>query len=205
MHVLRRAAENGREFISSTHIAKELGLESIQVRKDVAATGITGQPGVGFSVPVLVKAIEDFLGWSNSSDALLVGAGNLGAALAGYDGFKEYGLNVSVMFDVDPNKINKKLGGVKVLSLDKLPEVVSRLHIRIGILTVPNKFAQSVADYMVQSGVRAIWNFTSVKLSLPEDVIVERVGLAASLAVLSSRLSEQIASELSVKGTVSSS
>jgi redox-sensing transcriptional repressor len=194
LRILKRAGAAGTENISSTHIAKELKLESIQVRKDLASMGITGQPGIGFTVSSLIKAIEHFLGWDNPTDAFIVGAGNLGAALAGYDGFGEYGLNIVAAFDVDPAKVGTEISGKKIFNLGRLPELIDRMDVKIAILTLPSSFAQKIADIMVNAGIKAIWNFTSLRLNVPDDVFVERIDLAASLAVLSNKISKDSAS-----------
>ena len=185
----------GREVVSCTHIGDELGVGSIQVRKDLAVTGIVGKPKVGYSVTQLICAIEDFLGWNNTSDTVLVGAGSLGAALLGYGGFKEFGLNLVAGFDVDPAKIGTQIHGREIFALERLHDLVPRMHVLIGVLTVPASVAQDTANYMILSGLRAIWNYTPVKLDVPESVIVEDVKLSASLAVLSSRLAEMLRNE----------
>jgi redox-sensing transcriptional repressor len=182
----------GREVVSCTHIAEDLGLVSVQVRKDLAMTGIVGRPKVGYGVAELIDAIEQFLGWKNTSDAFLVGAGSLGSALLGYEGFKEYRLNVLAGFDANPVKIGTHIHGKEIFAMDKLPDLIRRMHVLIGILTVPAAAAQQVADVLVGAGIRAIWNYTPVQLQVPDGVIVEDVKLAASLAVLSSRLAEML-------------
>jgi redox-sensing transcriptional repressor len=182
----------GREVVSCTYIAEDLGLVSVQVRKDLAMTGIVGRPKVGYQVAELIDAIERFLGWKNTTDAFLVGAGGLGSALLGYEGFKEYHLNVLAGFDIDPAKIGTKIHDKEIFAVDKLPDLVHRMHVLIGILTVPASAAQQAADLMVRAGIRAIWNYTPVQLQVPDAVIVEDVKLAASLAVLSSRLAEAL-------------
>ena len=168
---------------------------STQVRKDLAVTGIVGKPKVGYSVPQLIEAIQEFLGWNNTTDAFLVGAGSLGRALLGYTGFRDYGLNIVAAFDVDPAKIGLDIHGREVLPLDKLHDLALRMHVLIGVLTVPAAAAQDVATFMVLSGIRAIWNYTPVKLEVPESVVVEDVKLVSSLAVLSSRLAEMLRAE----------
>jgi redox-sensing transcriptional repressor len=195
LQVLRNCHSSGRSHISSSYIAQQLQLEAIQVRKDLSATGIIGQAGVGFAVPELINHIEEFLGWDNTRDAFLIGCGNLGSALIGYEGFKTRGLNIIAGFDVDKDKIGKTISGKLIFELEKLPDLVNRMHIKLGVLTVPPKTAQAVAEYAVRAGIRAIWNFTSVKLDLPEEIVVERVGLESSLAVLSSRLKEKLDNE----------
>ena len=165
------------------------------MRKDLATTGIVGKPKVGYQTQELMEAIENFLGWNNTSDALLVGAGNLGAALMGYDGFLEIGLNIVAAFDVDPEKVGGTVHGKSVLPLEKLPDLAERLHAAIGIITVPMAAAQSVATLMVLSGIKAIWNLTPAHLEVPESVIVENVRLSESFSVLSNRLAERLRGE----------
>lgn len=192
LRLLYTLQTRGRDVVSCTHIADELGLVSIQVRKDLAAIGVVGRPKIGYQLPVLINAIRDFLGQNNVSEAFLAGAGSLGAALLGYEGFKEYGLNIVAGFDVDSAKIGIPIHGKEILPLEKLPDLAQRMHVLIGILTVPAAVAQDVANLMVLSGMRAIWNYTPVELEVPDIVIVEDVKLAASLAVLSSRLAASL-------------
>lgn len=183
---------HGRDVVSCTHIADDLGLVSVQVRKDLAITGIVGRPKVGYQVPELITAIEEFLGWNNTRDAFLVGAGCLGAALLGYEGFAEYNLNVLAGFDVNPAKIGTRINGKEIFPVAKLPDLVKRMHVLIGILTVPTAAAQEAANVMIQAGIRAIWNYTPAQLRVPDNVVVEDVKLAASLAALSSRLADSL-------------
>ena len=188
LRLLLTLQAHGRDVISCTRIADELGLVSVQVRKDLAATGIVGKPKVGYAIPALITAIRDFLGMNNTSDAFLVGAGCLGGALLGYEGFQEFNLNIVAGFDVNPAKVGTDIHGKPIFSLEKFADLAERMHVLIGILTVPASAAQDSANLMVLSGIRAIWNYTPVKLEVPETVIVEDIKLAASLAVLSSRL-----------------
>ncbi len=186
--ILLAARNKKMEYISSSYIANELNLEPIQVRKDLSGIGITGQAKIGFPVEELIEAIEKCLGWNNRTDAIIVGAGHLGAALAGYKGFKEHGLNIVALFDADEQKVGTFINDKEVFDMKRLSYLIKRLHILIGILTVPAESAQYCADIMIESGIKAIWNFTPTKLQVPKDVIVERVDLAASLAVLSNKL-----------------
>jgi redox-sensing transcriptional repressor len=190
--LLQKAAQESQASVSSSQLATALGLEPIQVRKDLEAIGVTGQPRVGFPVAELIQAIERFLGWDNVTDAFIIGAGHLGTALAGYRGFENRGLNVVALFDNDPRKVGQTVHGKEVLHIDKLGNLVSRLHTHIAILAVPAEVAASVAQLAVDAGIQAIWNFTATKLMVPENVILERVDLAASLAVLSSKLAARL-------------
>ncbi|MDI9585266.1 MAG: redox-sensing transcriptional repressor Rex [Acidobacteriota bacterium] len=188
LRLLRTLQGLGREVVSCTHIAEELGLQPTQVRKDLQATGIAGRPKVGYPVQALIDAIEDTLGWRNATEAFLVGAGNLGSALLGYRGFAESGLEIVAAFDVDPAKVGTEIHGKAVLHLDKFADLVRRMHVHIGIITTPGEQAQEVADLMVRSGIKAIWNFAPADITVPDPVILENVSLSASLAVLSNRL-----------------
>jgi len=190
LYILRQLDEAGRDVVSSTHIAERLKLEPIQVRKDLAVTGIEGKPKVGYHVPSLMKAIESFLNWDNSKEAFLVGAGNLGSALLGYQGFERHGMRIVAAFDTDQSKVGTNIHGKDVFALDKLPDLARRMHIRFGIITVPAPFAQHVADMMVTSGISAIWNFSPTNLELPDDVVVQNEDLSTGLAVLSVKASK---------------
>ncbi|HEY3276058.1 MAG TPA: redox-sensing transcriptional repressor Rex [Syntrophorhabdaceae bacterium] len=183
MHDERRA-----DYISCTQIGNDLNILPIQVRKDLQVADAVGKPKLGYSVTELIGTIEDFLGWNNTTDAYLVGVGNLGSALLGYPGFRDYGLNIIAAFDTDPAKIGSEIGGKKVFDVVKLPGMIRRMSIKIGILTVPAAFAQEQADVMVKAGIHAIWNFSPVKVSVPPDVIVQHENLASSLGVLSKKL-----------------
>ena len=174
--VLERTQQEGLAQVSSSQIASALGLEAIQVRKDLAAIGVSGQPRVGFPVAELLEAIARVLGWDNVTDAFIIGAGHLGTALAGYQGFAGRGLNVVSLFDTDPRKIGKRVHGKEILAMDKLAYLVNRLHVHIAILTVPDEAAALAAETAVTAGIQGIWNFTTTKLVVPKDVIVERDG-----------------------------
>lgn len=187
-YLRKLSREAPREYISCARIADDLGLLAIQVRKDMEFTGAQGSPRIGYRVVDLLKAIEVFLGWDNTSEAYLVGAGNLGAALLGYQGFKDYGLNIIAAFDSSPDRVGREIYGKKVLSVKKLPDMIKRTGVKIGILTAPANCAQELADVMLGAGIKAIWNFAPVKISVPEKIIVQHENLASSLAVLSKRL-----------------
>lgn len=199
--LLQKAAQEGQKSVSSSQLAAALGLEPIQVRKDLEAIGVTGQPRVGFPVAELIQAIESFLGWDNTTDAFIIGAGHLGTALAGYRGFENRGLNVVALFDNDPRKVGQSIHGKEVLHIDKLANLANRLHVHIAILTVPAEAAASVAQLAIDAGIQAIWNFTPAKLTVPEGIILERVDLAASLAVLSSKLAARLRPAQSISQT----
>jgi len=185
LHIIRQAQRNGDYYISGTVIATELNLEPIQVRKDLAITGIIGKPKKGYPVDALISAIEHYLGWDESHEAILVGAGNLGSALMGYQEFQLHGLNVIAAFDTDPGKIGAMIHGVPILSMDSLEDNIKSLKAEIAILTVPSPFAQATAEILARAGISSIWNFTNVKLKVPEDVVVQREDMSSGYALLS--------------------
>lgn len=190
LHLLNKLQNDGREFVSSTFISEKLKLEAIQVRKDLAITGIIGKPKVGYYVPALIESIEKYLGWDNNADAFLVGAGSLGSALLGYSGFQKRGLNIVAAFDADSAKVGTNVRGKEITSLDKMPELAQRMGVKMGIISVPDEYAQSVADLMVAAGILAIWNFTPSNLQVPEGIIIQNEDLSCGLAVLSVKLAK---------------
>lgn len=196
LRYLRDKLGKGESNVSSTCIADDLQLNPVQVRKDLAlVSGVPGRPKLGFDLVELIAGIESFLGCGNSNDALLAGVGGLGSTLLSYEGFSAYGLNIRAAFDVSERLIGTKVHGIPVMELGKLKGTAERLNIRMGIITVPKAAAQSVADLMADSGIRAIWNFAPTHLIVPEKVAVKNEDLAASLAVLSKKLRDALRDE----------
>jgi redox-sensing transcriptional repressor len=178
--------------VSARAIADELNYNEVQVRKDLASvSNFGGRPKTGYETEVLIKDIEDFLGYNNTKNAVLVGVGQLGSALLSYKGFEEYGLNIVAGFDVNC-KVSTKVSGVNVYHLDDLNTVCSSLGVKIGIITVPKGNAQSVCDRLVDSGILAIWNFAPVNLKVPDSILVHNENMAVSLAFLSKHLEETL-------------
>ncbi len=160
------------EYISSPQIADLLHIDNTQVRKDIALLNYKGKCKVGYRVKELKLLIEDTLRFKTVKKAFIVGAGNLGMALAKYDNFEAYGFKISALFDNDIKKINSTINDKKIFSIDKLPELVIELDAKIAILTVPRTFSQQVTNFLVQSGIKYIWNFTPCVLNVPNDVQV---------------------------------
>jgi redox-sensing transcriptional repressor len=189
-HRLKQLESMGRDTVSCTNLAADLKLAPTQIRKDLEFSALTGQAGVGFVLGDLIHSIEAVLGWDNTTDAVLAGAGSLGTALLGYERFSQIGLNIVAGFDIDGTKVGLKIHDKAILPLNKLTNLVQRMKIKIGILTVPAEVAQTVTNLMLAGGIRAIWNFAPIILETPADIVVENVSLASSYAVLSNRLLE---------------
>ena len=185
----RMAAGDGE--ISSATLAAALGIDPVLARKDIAMMGVPGRPRWGYPARELADAMQRALGWDNTTDAALVGCGSLGHALVGYGGFAEQHLSIVMAFDADPKLHGQTIHGVKVRPMSELGRLVRRMQIHLGILTVPDVAAQECAAALVAAGVKGIWNFTSVQLSVPDDIIVQSVDLAQSLAVLSHAISNR--------------
>ena len=195
LRLLKQARDGGRRYISATELADELSLKPIQVRKDISSTGIEGKPRVGFVIEELIEAINHALGWDNPTDAVIVGCGNLGSAIAAYGGFDAYGLRIVAGFDNDPLRIGSKVGGITVYPLETMNQYIKTHRVSIGVIAVPASQAQATADLLVGCGIRGIWNFAPKDLKLPDDVVLQRTDLATSFAVLSIKLRKKLAEE----------
>ncbi|MDO5310143.1 MAG: redox-sensing transcriptional repressor Rex [Planctomycetia bacterium] len=194
LRLLTELRARGEQVVSCTRIAEEFGQLSVQVRKDLAITGVSGRPKVGYRVTDLIDAIEAFLGWNKPTLAFLVGAGNLGSAILNYAGFSAHGLKIIDVFDSNSALYGKIINNRQVRSFNELVERARYLketegiQIDMGVITVPARSAQKVADRLVGIGVRAIWNYAPVLLELPQNVVCENVKLSESFAVLTNRM-----------------
>jgi redox-sensing transcriptional repressor len=189
LRVARELRRQGREVVSSNHLAERLGLEAIVVRKDFGYVGITGLPKTGYQVDELVLAMEHCLNWNRIREAILVGVGHLGTALLGYEGFASHGLNICAAFDLDPGVVGTVVNGTPVSPMESLEAVLRRHEARMAILTVSPEAAQDVALQLARAGIEGIWNFTGCPLVVPSEVIVQDQDIAIGLAVLSAKLS----------------
>ncbi|MBR2421700.1 MAG: redox-sensing transcriptional repressor Rex [Oscillospiraceae bacterium] len=188
---LKSLPEGTAAYISATALANALGMGEVQVRKDLAMVSDGGRPKIGYLREKLMEDISQFLGYDNTTDAILVGAGKLGQALMGYSGFEEYGLNILAGFDVNPTvKITEE--GKPIYSMDKMEAFCAANQVLMGIITVPSEHAQAVCDQMIRSGIKAIWNFAPVHLDVPQGILVQNQNMATSLAVLSVHLQAQM-------------
>lgn len=187
LHYLQKISDLGIAYISAPKMALTLGYDSTQIVKDLSATRIKGKPKVGYRVEDLIKGIEVYLGFDKTNEAFLVGAGKLGQALLSYHELQGYGIRIIAAFDIDKDKIDTQYGNTTILHIEKLGELANRLHVDIGILTVPNSIAQQTANAMVKSGIKAIWNFTTCKLKLPNNIIVQNTSMYSNVAILLKR------------------
>lgn len=193
LNCLKAKQQENIKNISARVIADELRFNEVQVRKDFASvSNFGGRPKTGYETDVLIADIENFLGYNNTKNAVLVGVGQLGSALLSYRGFEEYGLNIVAGFDVNPKVVSTKVNDVNIFHLDDIQKVCKSLDIKIGIITVPMQNAQLVCDNLVDSGILAIWNFAPIHLKVPENILVHNENMAVSLAFLSKHLEESL-------------
>lgn len=184
---LKVAQKEGLKYISSPRIANIMEIDPTQVTKDLSYTKIAGKTRVGYEVTPLIEELEDFLGFTMLDEAFLFGAGSLGVALIRDYGLKQFGLNITSAFDINPEVIGKEYDGVTVHPIEDIQELITP-DVKIGILTVPVEAAQQTAELMVESGIKAIWNFTPIILNVPDDIVIQNTSLYAHLAVMFNRL-----------------
>ena len=186
LRILKNKEKENVIYISSTTIAEELNLNSIQVRKDLALVSQNdGKPKKGFDIKELIKDIENFLDLNNTKDIIIVGAGRLGQALMNH---KEFDNDISIVmaFDKDKTKCDNK----KIFHIDEMENLIKKKNIHVGIITVPKEDAQNVCDKLVECGIKAIWNFAPTNLKVPSDVKLKNEDLSASLLILLNKITK---------------
>ena len=181
--------ENGVERISSNDLSKKMNVTASQIRQDLNNFGGFGQQGYGYNVKFLYTEIGKILGLDESHNIVIIGAGNLGQALANYAAFEKRGFMLKGIFDVNPRLEGMTIRGVPVQMMDELKRFLEKNNIEIAVLTIPKTKAVEVANFLVENGVKAIWNFAHTDLNLPEEIIVENVHLSESLMRLSYNIS----------------
>lgn len=189
LRAIKAKIAGGELTVSSAVLADELGLDPVLTRKDLAMAGIPGKPRCGYPARELCEAMNRALGWDSTTDAALVGVGMLGKALLGYSGFEEQNLNIAAAFDANLDLCGKTYHGVMVRPMAALTELTKSLKLSLAILTVPADAAQTCADELVAAGIKGILNFSPIRLTVPEGVIVQNIDIAQSLAVLSHSIS----------------
>ena len=181
--------ENGVERISSGDLSKRMKVTASQIRQDLNNFGGFGQQGYGYNVKYLYTEIGKILGLEENHNFIIIGAGNLGQALANYTSFENRGFILKGIFDVNPRLEGVTIRGVQIRMMDELSSFIRDNDVEIGVLTIPKEKAIEVANLLVDNGVRAIWNFAHTDLNLPDNVIVENVHLSESLMQLSYNIS----------------
>lgn len=191
LYHLRMLDESGEKFVTAPQLARALDLHVELVKKDLALVSTSeGTPRVGREVGQLIKDIISFLEYDQTTEAILVGCGSLGKALASYEGWSEFGLKIVAIFDNDISIIGQKVNGLTVLPLERIKEVQEIYSAPIGIITVPKEAAQITAERLVKAGCKALWNFAHVHLMVPRRIVVQDESMASSLAILNHRLKE---------------
>lgn len=188
---LKSLPEGTAPHISATALAAALGMGEVQVRKDLAMVSDGGRPKIGYQRDRLIDDIEQFLGYDNTTAAVLIGAGKLGQALLGYGGFDDYGLNILAAFDTAP-ALERTEDGKPIYHISQLESFCRSHKVLMGIITVPQAHAQQVCDQLISCGIKAIWNFAPVHLDVPSNILVQSENMATSLAVLSMHLRAQM-------------
>lgn len=179
----------GMVRISSQQLGERMGLTASQIRQDINCFGGFGQQGYGYNVSELRMRIGEILGLTREYHMIILGAGNIGRAISNYESFRRMGFAVRALFDVRADLLDSDAGGKPVLPMGALGEYLKRNSVDVGVVAVPDVAAQGVCDALVAGGVRAIWNFAPVTLSVPEGVAVENVRLLDALLVLSYNMS----------------
>lgn len=176
------------EYVSSTRIAAEVGVDASQIAKDLSFLNIKGKTRIGYEVAALARALHEFLGFGIRHNAVIIGAGSLGSALMADRGLHPYGLDIVAGFDTDPAVIGTYICGVRVHHIDRLAELANRLDVTIAAVTVPVEAAQEVADTIMAAGIPAIWNFTPCRIRVNEHTVVQNTSIYSHLAVMYNRL-----------------
>jgi AT-rich DNA-binding protein len=184
--------EHGDTVVSSTQIAKEISVDASQVAKDLSFVNISGKTRVGYEIDALIDILEQFLGFTSQHKAFIFGVGQLGAALMRDSGLNQYGLDIVAGFDIRDDITGKVVGGIPVFGMDSLPEKQKEYKAAIGIITVPVDKAQEVADFIIDNGIKALWNFTPFRIRVAENIVVQNTSIYAHLAVMFNRMNENI-------------
>jgi len=175
LRALQRLADKGVLTTSSQELGELIGISAAQIRKDISQFGEFGKQGTGYSIPFLIERLQDILKVDRVWDMAIVGMGDIGHALARYNGFTNRGFRVSIVFDNDPQKIGQKVGDFEIFGLAVMAEKLKQQKIKIAVLTVPASAAQEMADQLVKAGVKAILNYAPTSLSVPDDVHVQYI------------------------------
>lgn len=177
--------EAGQVRISSNELSIRMNVTASQIRQDLNNFGGFGQQGYGYNIEYLYAEIAKILGMDREHNLIVIGAGNLGQAIANYANFEKRGFIVTALFDIDPNLIGSEIRGIKVYNMNFLIDYIKENEVHIAALTIPKVYAAQIADTLVDNGIKAIWNFAHTDLELPDDILIENVHLSESLMRLS--------------------
>ena len=175
LRALQRLADRGELTTSSQELGEMIGISAAQIRKDISQFGEFGKQGTGYSIPFLVERLRDILKVDRVWDMAVVGMGDIGHALARYNGFANRGFHVTMVFDNDSHKIGQKVGAFEIFSTAVIVEKLKQQKIKIAVLTVPASAAQEITDQLVKAGVKAILNYAPISLNVPDDVHVQYI------------------------------
>jgi len=170
--------------ISSVELGKQIGFTSSQIRQDLSCFGEFGQQGYGYNVADLYHEINCILGLSKQYNVVIIGAGNIGQAVANYHGFNKMGYSIAALFDKNPKVVGINIKDIEIRDIDTLDEYLINNEAHIGVICVPSNNAQDVCDILIRNNIKAIWNFAPIDLSAPDDITIENVHLADSLFIL---------------------
>ncbi|MFQ5533118.1 MAG: redox-sensing transcriptional repressor Rex [Candidatus Methylomirabilales bacterium] len=185
LRCLEELVTDGMTTVSSQQLAERFGLNSAQVRKDLAYFGQFGVRGLGYYTKELKNNLERILGLNQKWEVALIGLGNLGSALLKYRGFQQRGFRISLVFDIDPNKVGRRIGRIPVSHVERIVPLLRRRRIKMAVIATPARSAQAVTDQLVAAGVNAILNFAPTQLSVPKGIKVQNVDLSVMLKTLS--------------------
>jgi len=175
LRALQRLADKGEQTTSSQELGEIIGISAAQIRKDISQFGEFGKQGTGYSIPFLIERLRHILKVDRVWEVILIGAGDIGHALARYNGFANRGFHVNMIFDNDSQKVGTKIGEFEVLDTAVMAEKIKQQKIKIAMLTVPASAAQEITDQLVKAGVKAILNYAPISLNVPDGVHVQYI------------------------------
>jgi redox-sensing transcriptional repressor len=181
LRALQRLSEKGILTTSSQELGEIIGISAAQIRKDISQFGEFGKQGTGYSVPFLIERLRNILKVDRVWEVVIVGMGDIGHALARYNGFADRGFHINMVFDIDPQKIGQKVGEYEIYDIATLAERIKQNKIKIAMLTVPATTAQETADMLVKAGIKAILNYAPTSLNVPSGVRVQHIDPATHL------------------------
>ncbi len=176
------------KFITASEIARKLHVDSTQITKDFSGINVKGKTNVGYEIKALINVIESFLGYDMQLNAFIIGVGNLGKALINFNEFNLEGIEIIKGFDVAAKEIGNRINNVEIFDINTIKEHFNKTPVEIGIITVPTYHTQKIADMLTKCGIKAIWNFSTMPISAPDDIIIENTCMDSSLAMIKWKL-----------------